>query len=65
MNPDLREICTLLRNFRELCQSPISATNLADFTKALDELQKAADALDRTPKTREHSRQAGPSSIAA
>ena len=65
MIPDLREICALLRNFRDLCQSPITNSDLADFASTLDELQNVADALNRSGTGRALSPEVELKSIAA
>jgi hypothetical protein len=54
MVPDLQEICTLLKSFRDLCRSPAISCDSTAFARALNEMQTTALTLDHPSYACDH-----------
>lgn len=65
MRADLRQVCALLKSFRDVCQAPVEGSNLQEFVDSLDELETVASELNGPVKSQVPTASADVKSIAA
>lgn len=65
MRSDLRTICALLKNLRDVQHAPVEGSFLNEFTQALEDIEVAADDLNRAVDSQAPSSAVSAHSIAA